>query len=38
MLSDLRRAAEMRKSALLKCEAALWFILGLLAAGLWRIW
>ena len=37
-LPDTRSAAHMRKSALMKCEAALWFIVALLAAGLSRIW
>ena len=37
-LSGTSTAARMRKSALLKCEAALWFIVVLLAVGLLRIW
>ena len=37
-LPDTRTAAYMRQSALVKCEAALWFIVVLLAVGLMRIW
>lgn len=37
-LPDARRAASMRESALMKCEAALWFVVVLLAFGLLRVW